>query len=60
MGPYAKVGHDKLLIGLARVAPSTGTIEGIGEAPPTLLMTKLHHELSKWRLVGERNESAPA
>jgi hypothetical protein len=26
MGPYAKVGLDKLLIGLARVAPSTGTI----------------------------------
>jgi hypothetical protein len=25
MGRLAKVGHDKLLIGLARVAPSTGT-----------------------------------
>jgi hypothetical protein len=53
------VGQDKLLISLVYVAPSTGTIEGIGEAPPTLLMTKLHHEPSKWRLVGERNESAP-
>jgi hypothetical protein len=53
------VGQDKLLISLVYVAPSTGTIEGIGEAPPTLLMTKLHHEPSEWRLVGERNESAP-
>jgi hypothetical protein len=26
MEPYAKVGHGKLLISLARVAPSTGTI----------------------------------
>ena len=36
-----------------------GTIEGVGEAPPTLLMTKLPHEPSKWRLVGQRNELVP-
>ena len=30
MGRSATVGHDKLLIGLARVAPLLGTIEGIG------------------------------
>jgi hypothetical protein len=59
MGRLARVGQAKLLISLAGVAPSTGTIQGIGEAPPTLAMTKLHHEPSKWRLVGERNESAP-
>jgi hypothetical protein len=41
MGPYAKVGQSKLLRRLAWVAPLLGTIEGIGEAPPTLLMTKL-------------------
>jgi hypothetical protein len=27
---FAKVGHNKLLISLARVAPSTGTIDGTG------------------------------
>jgi hypothetical protein len=41
MGRLARVGLDKLLIGLTRVVPLLGTIEGIGEAPPTLLMTKL-------------------
>jgi hypothetical protein len=36
MGRLAKVGHDKLLISLARVAPSTGTINGRGKVFPSL------------------------
>jgi glutathione S-transferase len=36
MGPYAKVGHAKLLISLARVAPSTGN--GFSELPSGALV----------------------
>jgi hypothetical protein len=53
------VGHGKLLISLVSVAPLHEHHRGHRGGAAYVADDEIAPERSKWRLVGERNESAP-